>query len=105
MVFRRLFTIWFLLFTLISSVAWAVDDHSEHGHGDTVLEAGADHDEPLPWSQDGCSDHCCHASAHALGLIVFTSGVAVLPLSDNAFVSEITPHSLTPSPPYHPPIA
>ena len=105
MLFRRLFTIWFFLFTLASSAVWAMDDHSAHAHGNTALETGSDHDEPLPWSQDGCSDHCCHASAHALGLILFTPDIAVRPLSDHAFVSESTPRSLTLSPPFHPPIA
>jgi len=83
MLFRRLFTIWFFLFTLASSAVWAMDDHSAHAHGNTALETGSDHDEPLPWSQDGCSDHCCHASAHALGLILFTPDIAVRPLSDH----------------------
>ena len=105
MLFRRLFTIWFMLFTLASSVAWAVGEHGDHGHLNTVLESGSDHDEPLPWSQDGCSDHCGHATAHALGLIAFSTGMAVIPLPDNVFVSEATPRSLSLSPPFHPPIA
>jgi hypothetical protein len=105
MFFRRLFTIWFFLFTLASSAAWAMDDHSEIDHGNTALETGSDPDEPLPWSEDCCSDHCCHASAHALGLISTANASAVLPLSDHVVFSESTPHSLTLSPPFHPPIA
>ena len=105
MVFRRLFTIWFMLFTLTSSVAWAMDDHSEDHHGQAAYEADFDHDEPLPWSQDDCADHCCHASAHAMGLILFTTDIVVPYLSEHYFVSEHTPRSLTLTPPFHPPIA
>ncbi|MGB5297158.1 MAG: hypothetical protein WBM52_22470 [Thiogranum sp.] len=105
MYLRRLFTIWFLLFTLTSSAAWAMDDHSADHHGNSALEADSDHGKPLPWSQDDCADHCCHASAHAMGLISFTTDIAVRPLSDSLFVSENTPGSLTLAPPFHPPIA
>jgi len=105
MVFRRLFTIWFVLFTLTSSVAWAMGDHMEEDHGVTALKISSIHDEPLPWSQDACSDHCCHASAHSIGLIASMVGVAVPPLVDNELVSESLPISLTLSPPFRPPIA
>jgi len=107
MFFRHLFIIWFFLFTLTSSVAWAVGDHSEqdHSHGSIALDSGIDHEEPLPWAQDGCSDHCCHASAHALGLVSYISGLTVVPLPDHFLVSESTPSSLTLTPPFHPPIA
>jgi hypothetical protein len=104
MFFRCFFSIWFLLFTLTSSIAWAQDDHLDESHHKLALEFASDHDGPLPWLQDGCSDHCCHASAHALGIITSVIDIDTAPLADNVFVTDSLPLSLTLSPPFRPPI-
>lgn len=105
MFFKRLFTIWFLLFTLISGAAWAMDDHAEEGHGAAVFDAATGHDEPLPWSPDDCSDHCCHAAAHVVALIGRTcASMETGPSSVDLMLSDTYPDSLPLAPPYHPPI-
>lgn len=105
LLFKRLLTIWFLFFTLSSSVAWAVSDHV--GDGDSVHVADSSDslpDSPLPWSDDGCQDRCCHAGAHFIGMIASHTLFTALTVSDDIRFSEQPLLSFALSPPYHPPI-
>lgn len=105
MLFKRLLTVWFIVFTLISSVAWAYAGHGDENHATSAIDASMDLDKPQPWQNDDCSDHCCHASAHVVAL---TGGVgasiALGPLSFDLPFFDTHPHSWPLAPPYHPPI-
>lgn len=102
---KHLFTIWFLLFTLTSSAAWALDDHSEESDGHVVVLADSDHGDPLPWSEDDCADHCCHAGAHVMGLIPTSINVVTIFSVNSISLANLTFLSAYLAPPYHPPIA
>ena len=107
LLFKRLLTIWFLFFTLSSSVAWAVSDHAGDGDGAGmhVVDNGDNGlDAPLTWGGDGCQDRCCHASAHFIGLIASHTFFVALTVSDDIRFSEQPLLSFALSPPFHPPI-
>jgi len=108
LLFKRLLTIWFLFFTLSSSVSWAVSSHVDADNGAGVHAAGNSgnlpDDAPLTWGDDGCQDRCCHASAHFIGLIASHTFFVALTVSDDIRFSEQPPLSFSLSPPFHPPI-
>jgi len=105
MFFKRLLTIWFLLFTLNSSVAWAFPDYSAGEHGvSQVNDKGDGHPSPFRHSNT-CDDHCAHSSAHVVALI---SATAALELETEAAASHVyqrIPDSRKPAPPFQPPIS
>lgn len=106
MLIKHLLTVWFLVFTLSSSVAWANAGHDDQNHATPSMDKSMGHDEPLPWQNDGCSDHCCHAAAHVVALIGGVSLVIALEaLSADLPISGTPPYSWPLAPPYHPPIA
>ncbi|HHJ15704.1 MAG TPA: hypothetical protein ENJ80_03305 [Gammaproteobacteria bacterium] len=106
LLFKRLLTIWFLFFTLSSSVAWAVSSHVDADGSAHVVDNGDSlPDTPLTWGDDGCQDRCCHASAHFIGLIASHTFFVALTVSDDIRFSEQPPLSFSLSPPFHPPIA
>ncbi|VAW77685.1 hypothetical protein MNBD_GAMMA13-1187 [hydrothermal vent metagenome] len=104
MLFKRLLTIWFLLFTLASNTAWADSDHDDGGYGgDLYTESVSDHPSSI-WSDDACADHCDHASVHALGLI---SSIAIFSPAARPPVTLVPISKLLSrefSPLHHPPI-
>ena len=105
MVFKYFLTVWFLIFTLLSGAAWSYAGHGDENHVNPVLDAPVDQGHPLSWQNDNCSDHCCHTTAHFVGLVggsrpAINAGLlrVDLPLSD------ILPLSCSLAPPFHPPI-
>ncbi|TCK17867.1 hypothetical protein DFR30_1119 [Thiogranum longum] len=105
MLFKRLLTAWFLVFTLMNSVAWAYAGHGDENHDVLTTDVPVDQDKPLPWQNDSCEDHCCHATAHVIGLIGgLHTGIAVGPLPVDPPFSDTYPLSYSLAPPYHPPI-
>ena len=63
---RRLLTILVVLSMLGYGSAWAFDTHAFNLAGDTAIGA---HDQAgAALDETGC-DHCCHASAHLVGLV------------------------------------
>ena len=105
MIFKRLLTAWFLVFTLMSSVAGACAGHSDENHATPAIDASMDLDKPLPWQNDDCPDHCCHAAAHVVALTGGAStAITVDPLSVDLPFYATHPRSWLLAPPYHPPI-
>ncbi len=105
MFFKRLLTLWFLLFTLNSSVAWAFSDHAT---GDCkVLQASDSNDgNPSPlWATDTCDDHCGHFSAHIVAFISTATELTSVSSSAAVYLSQQIPDSREPVPPFQPPIA
>jgi hypothetical protein len=105
MLFKRFLTIWFLLFTLISSTAWATSDHADDNHnGSLSSEAAGDH-QPFPsWADDACDDHCDHASAHVVGLISTVTSIKPAATAPITVIPISIPASHDPSPLFQPPI-
>lgn len=105
MFFKRLLTIWFLLFTLSSSVAWAFSGHPAGERG--VAQASDTSDgQPSPLRDSGsCDDHCGHSSAHVVALISTTAALNVETESADFYVSQRIPDSRQPAPPFQPPIS
>jgi hypothetical protein len=105
MLFKRLLTVWFFVFTLAGNPAWADVGFCEECPGSAVAAETADQDRPLPWQIDACADHCCHASAHVVALV---SGMNANPVARPQAVSfdlaDTYPDSRPLAPPYHPPI-
>jgi len=74
--FRRLLTLWLIVSALGYNTAWAFDGHLTHldsqlpstaAGGDHLAQAATPAD-PVSDHEQGPCDHCCHASAHMLGL-------------------------------------
>jgi len=105
MFFKRLLTIWFLLFTLNSSVAWAFPDNLPVAGDRHALADDGQHKHPLPWQHDeNCDDHCGHFSAHVVALISTTAAFQPAPRSTVFCFSQRIPGSRDPAPPFQPPI-
>ena len=105
MFFKRLLTVWFILFTLNSSMAWAFSDHSAEEHA--VSQAGDNNDEQPSRIRDGdtCNDHCSHSSAHTVALISTTAALNIEAESTDFHVCQRIPDSRQPAPPFQPPIS
>jgi len=105
MFFKRLLTIWFLLFTLNSSVAWAFSDHLAGEYdGSEASDSGTGHPAPVQ-DRNTCDDHCGHSSAHVVALIFTSTGLALVTESAAVHISQQIPDSRKPAPPFQPPIA
>ncbi|NIA01388.1 MAG: hypothetical protein GWP13_01250 [Planctomycetia bacterium] len=105
MFFKRLLTIWFLLFTLNSSVAWAFSDHPAGEHGVAqASDTGDGHPSPLQDS-GSCDDHCSHSSAHVVALISTTAALKSESGSVVFYFYQRIPGSLDLVPPFQPPIS
>ena len=103
MLFKYLFTVWFLVFVLMSGGAVAYAGHDDTNPSST-LEIPLDKNCQQPWQID-CGDHCCHTVAHVVGLI----DKEFSPATAGAFSAKLSqvdnlPYSLPLAPPYHPPI-
>lgn len=105
MLFKRILTVWFILFTLVSSVSWAVSDHPEDSLANHAAAQAFDHDPVSPWVDDGCSDHCCHAGAHVLGILSPSITFAEGERSQDIAASARFLFTLVLPPPFQPPIA
>jgi len=104
MFFKRLLTIWFLLFTLNSSVVWAFSDHATGEHNVSQASDSSDGNPAPLWNADTCDDHCGHFSAHAVALIPNTAELSLTTSSAAVYVSQQIPDSREPVPPFQPPI-
>ena len=103
MFFKRLLTIWFLLFTLSSSVAWAFPDQSVNGHHDPVQVDNNGH--PSPLQADTCDDHCGHFSAHIVALISTAASLNSRARPTVFYFYQRIPGSRDPVPLFQPPIS
>ena len=105
MLFKRLLTIWFLLFTLNSSFAWASADHPAKGYDASQADSNSgEHPSPLQ-QNDTCNDHCGHFSAHVVALISTTAAFKSESGSAVFYFYQRIPGSLDPVPPFQPPIS
>jgi heme O synthase-like polyprenyltransferase len=105
MIFKHLLTVWFLVFTLMSSVAGACAGHGDDNHATPAIDASMALDKLLPLQNDSCPDHCCHAAAHVVALIGRACAcMTASPLSMGLMLFDTHPNSLPIAPPYHPPI-
>jgi len=104
MFYRRLLTIWFLLFTLNSSVAWAFSDHATGEHNVSQATDSSDGNQSPLWGADTCDDHCGHFSAHVVALIPNAAELSLATSSAAVYVSQQIPDSREPVPPFQPPI-
>jgi len=103
---KRFLTLCFLMLTLVGNAAWATAGY--HPAADSVAETGLDsgHQHNFPDSDnDGCNDHCCHASAHLLGLPDSPTAWPFSPGPDVYLASDQPPRSHPLSPLFQPPIA
>jgi hypothetical protein len=105
MIFKHLLAVWFLVFTLMNSVAGACAGHGDDDHATPAIDASMALDKLLPLQNDSCPDHCCHAAAHVVALTGSVStAITVGPLSVDLPFYRTHPHSWPLAPPYHPPI-
>lgn len=88
---------------LLAGVAWAVDTHSQAYSGYDTKLSSVDGDPPNGFSDDGLAEHCCHATAHYLGLLLVPATV----IADNdtrvTLVAVSSHHSHANAPPIRPP--
>ncbi len=103
--FTRLLALWLLLFTLMSSAAWACAECSELATGTAGVVQESDPHPIHLWSEDRCEDHCGHAAAHVIG--INADGVALtFPVNgkEAGGFTSFAWYSVFLPPPYHPPI-
>jgi len=96
----RLLTFILIFTTLSAGTGWALDTHLEALVGHT-LSIDAPLDAVDHGLDDGPCDHCCHASAHLMGIPITASNVACLAV---ALRSQVEPARLlsirlSPTPP------
>jgi len=101
---NRVLTIFCLLFALASNAAWATTDYHVVSDGISAIDANAGQPVHPDTPNDGCNDHCCHASAHFLGLPGAPSVWLVSVSSDLYPTSDQQPLSHPLSPLFEPPI-
>ncbi len=100
---RRFIAQLLALSILFAGVAWAADAHAEafFGH-DTNLPSLSD-DLPNDFSDDGPCDHCCHGTAHYLGLLLIPSAMVAATDSCVTVLPIVSYHSRVNAPPSRPP--
>jgi hypothetical protein len=98
------FTIWLFIISMLSySGVWAAHSHEDQVDGDHAFMTNTHHTNDQHNQLD--SDHCCHASAHLLGLpSIYIS--QFLPRKDIAeLVYSTSLFSRSTPPPQHPPLS
>ena len=103
MFLKQFFTLWYLVFALLSSSAWALTDHQNDDHG-SLSSTGHGHDTVLSLTDDGCDDHCCHAAAHTVALLSTEILFMAPGCTDYRPLSTVQLRPFQHAPPYHPPI-
>ncbi|RLA21739.1 MAG: hypothetical protein DRQ61_08025 [Gammaproteobacteria bacterium] len=98
------FTIWLFIISMLSySSVWAAHSHEDIIDGDHAFITDAHHTSDQHSQSD--SDHCCHASAHLLGLPSMHIS-QLLPIKDIAEpVYSVCLFSRSTPPPQHPPLS
>ncbi len=97
-------TIWLFIISMLSySSVWAVQSHEDLINGDHAFVTDISHTSDQHNQLDG--DHCCHASAHLLGLPSIHIS-QLLPIKDIAEpVYSVYLFSRSTPPPQHPPLS
>jgi|GEM_PF-1407415 len=100
---RRFIAQLLALSILFAGVAWAADAHAEafFGHDINVPSLGGDL--PDDFSDDGSCDHCCHGTAHYLGLLLTSSAVVADTDGRVTVLPVVSYHSRANAPPTQPP--
>lgn len=103
--FTRILALWFLLFTLMSSTAWACAECSELAASTAGFAQASDPHPIHLWSGDRCQDHCGHAVAHLIGINVVGMALPFPPNGkEKGVFAQLAWYSVFQPPPYHPPI-
>jgi len=103
MVMRGITTTLIILGLLTGNIAWAADyDELISSVDDVSTQVSPDHEDPL--SQTDC-DHCCHGSAHLIGLLPVTTTKHVTESNRYSTVTFIANTTQTYQPPTPPPNA
>ncbi len=102
-VMRRFIAKLLALSILFGGVAWAADAHAEAYLGYDVNLSSLGGDLPNRCSDDGPCDHCCHGTAHYLGLLLTSSAVVADTDGRVTVLPVVLYHSRANAPPTQPP--
>jgi len=102
---KHVLTICCLLFAFAGNAAWAATDYHLVSDDIAAADVSIGHPSAPDTPNDGCSDHCCHASAHFLGLPGATPEWFLARSADIRPVSDQQPLSHPQPPLFEPPIA
>jgi hypothetical protein len=87
---------------LLSGFSWAGDSHAESitgQHSQLASDSGAATDE----ATDAC-DHCCHGTAHQLGLVLHPDSRLHASSDHGLAIAFMVPHGQVYAPLFRPPI-